>query len=85
MKKKIASLLLALVMCLGLLPTAAFAVQSNDLTISFKTAVYSISKETFVRWVDEPASQGECGPDEYVTVCPIVKNTSGAAVTLQNI
>ncbi|MEY8232284.1 S-layer homology domain-containing protein [Oscillospiraceae bacterium 50-16] len=85
MKKKIASFLLALVMCLGLLPTAAFAVQSDDLTISFKTAVYSISKETFVRWVDEPASQGECGPDEYVTVCPIVKNTSGAAVTLQNI
>ena len=45
----------------------------RQLTISFKTAIYSISKETFVRWVDEPASQGECGPDEYVTVCPIVK------------
>lgn len=85
MKKRLLSILLVLVMYLGLLPSAASAVQSDDLTISFETAVYSISKETFVRWVDEPASQGECGPDEYVTVCPIVKNTSGAAVTLQNI
>ena len=84
MKKKIVSFLLALVMCLGLLPTAASAAQSDKLAISFETAIYSISKETFVRTLPAPASQGECGPDEFVTVCAIVKNTSDAAVTLQN-
>ena len=84
MKKKIVSFLLALVMCLGLLPTAALAAQSDGLAISFENAIYSISKETFVRTLPAPASQGECGPDEFVTVCAIVKNTSDAAVTLQN-
>ena len=85
MKKKILSLLLALVICLGLLPATALAAQSGGLAVSFETAVYSISKETFVRTLPAPASQGERGPDEYVTVCAIAKNTSGAAVTLQNI
>ena len=85
MKKKFVSLLLALVMCLGLLPAGASAAQSGGLAISFETAIFSISRETFVRTLPEPASQGECGPDEYVTVCPIVKNTSGAAVTLRNV
>ena len=33
MKKKIVSFLLALVMCLGLLPTAALAAQSDGLEI----------------------------------------------------
>ncbi len=83
MKKKWLSLALALAICLGLLPTTAFAAQNGKLTISFKTAVYSISKETFVRWIDEPASQSDCGEDEYVTVCVEISNLSGAAVTLQ--
>ena len=85
MKKKFVSLLLALVLVMYLLPAGASAAQSGGLAISFETAIFSISRETFVRTLPEPASQGECGPDEYVTVCPIVKNTSGAAVTLQNI
>ena len=85
MKKRLLSILLVLVMYLGLLPAAASAVQSDDLTISFKTAVYSISKETFVRWVDEPASQDECGEDEYVTVAAVIENSSGTDVPLQNL
>ena len=85
MRKKLLSLALALVMCLGLLPGTASAVQDNVLTISFETAVYSISKETYVRTLPAPASQGECGPDEYVTICAIVKNTSGAAVTIRDL
>ena len=85
MKRTFVPLLLALVMCLGLLPAGASAAQSGGLAISFETAIFSISRETFVRTLPEPASQGECGPDEYVTVCPIVKNTSGAAVTLRNV
>lgn len=85
MKKRLLSILLVLAMYLGLLPAAASAVQSDDLTISFKTAVYSISKETFVRWVDEPASQGECGEDEYVTVAAVIENSSGTDVPLQNL
>ena len=64
MKKKIVFFLLALVMCLGLLPAAASAAQSDKLAISFETAIYSISKETFVRTLPAPASQGESGPDE---------------------
>lgn len=85
MKKRLLSILLVLLMCLGLLPATASAVQSDKLTISFKTAIYSISKEAFVRWVDEPASQGECGPDEYVTVCAVIENSSGTDVPLQNL
>ena len=85
MKKRLLSILLVLVMYLGLLPAAASAVQSDKLTISFKTAIYSISKETFVRWVDEPASQGECGEDEYVTVAAVIENSSGTDVPLQNL
>ena len=38
-KKRLLSILLVLVMYLGLLPAAASAVQSDDLTISFKTAI----------------------------------------------
>lgn len=83
MKKRLLSILLVLVMCLGLLPAAASAAQKDDLAISFKTAVYSISKEAFVRWIDEPASQSACGKDEYVTVCAEISNPSNAAVTLQ--
>ena len=85
MKKRLLSILLVLVMYLGLLPAAASAVQSDKLTISFKTAIYSISKETFVRWVDEPASQDECGEDEYVTVAAVIENSSGTDVPLQNL
>lgn len=82
MKKRLLSILLALALCLGLLPATALAAQTG-VTVSFETAIYSISKETFVRTLPEPASMDECGPDEYVTVCAIIKNTSGAAVTLQ--
>ena len=85
MKKRLLSILLVLLMCLGLLPATASAVQSDKLTISFKTAIYSISKEAFVRWVDEPASQGECGEDEYVTVAAVIENSSGTDVPLQNL
>ena len=85
MKKRLLSILLVLLMCLGLLPATASAVQSDKLTISFKTAIYSISKETFVRWVDEPASQDECGEDEYVTVAAVIENSSGTDVPLQNL
>lgn len=83
MKKRLLSTLLVLVMCLGLLPHAALAAQTG-ITVSFETAIYSISKETFIRTLPEPASKDECGPDEYVTVCAILKNDSGATVTLQN-
>ena len=85
MKKKLFPLLLALVMCLGLMPVGASAASSNGLEISFQTAIYSISKESFVRWTSELASQDECGPDEYVTVCPMIKNTSNQTVTLQQV
>ena len=85
MKRKCVSLLLALVMCLSLLPTAALAAQSGGLDVSFETAIFSISKEAFVRKLPEPASQSECGPDEYATVRVNVKNTSDAAVTLRGI
>lgn len=83
MKKRLLSILLVLVMCLGLLPAAASAAQNDGLAISFKTAVYSISKETFVRWIDEPASLSACGKDEFITVCANISNPSKAAVTLQ--
>ena len=85
MKKRLLSILLVLLMCLGLLPATASAVQSDKLTISFKTAIYSISKEAFVRWVDEPASQDECGEDEYVTVAAVINAHSGTDVPLQNL
>lgn len=83
MKKRLFSILLVLTMCLGLLPTAAFAAQSDGLTVSFKTAVYSISKESFVRWIEEPASVSDCGADEFITVCPVIANPTGTAKTLQ--
>lgn len=78
------ALALILTLCLGLLPVTSFAAQSSSLTVSLKTAVYSISKENFVRWTDEQASLDECGEDEYVTVCVVITNTSGTAVSLQS-
>lgn len=81
--KKWLSFALTLVMCLGLLPAAASATQGSSLTVSFETAVFSISRETFIRTLAEPASQGACGADEYVTVCAVISNPTGAAVTLQ--
>ena len=83
MKKQAISLLLALTLCL--MPARASAASSNGITVSLKTAIYSISNETFVRWVDEPASQDECGEDEYVTVCAVIKNSSGTDAALQNL
>lgn len=85
MRKRLLSVLLVLVMCLGLLPAAASAAQKDNLTVSFKTAVYSISKEAFVRWIDEPASQASCGKDEFITVCPVITNPTGAAATLRKL
>ena len=83
MKKKLLSVLLVLVMCLGLRPIVVSAARNDNLAISFKTAVYSVSGETFVRWMDEPASRSACGEDEYVTVCAGISNLSGEAVILQ--
>lgn len=80
MKRVLSFVLLLLVFGCGAAPAAA---QSDGLTVSFETAVYSISKETFLRTLPEPASQEACGPDEYATVCAVIKNPSGAAVTLQ--
>lgn len=86
-KKKMLSFMLTFVLvltlCPGFLPGAVYAAESSSLTVSFKTAVYSISKETFVRWINEPASSDACGEDEYVTVCVEITNTSGTAVSLQ--
>ena len=82
--KRIQALLLSLLLIAGCGVGTASAEQSGSLSVSFRTAVYSISQETFVRWTDELASQGACGPDEYVTVCAVVSNPSGQAVTLQN-
>lgn len=80
--KKWLSFALTLAMCLGLLATTVSAAQESDLSVSFETAVFSISEETFVRMLPEPASLGECGKDEYVTVCAVISNLTGAAVTL---
>ena len=77
MKRVLSFVLLLLVFGCGAAPAAA---QSDGLTVSFETAVYSISKETFLRALPEPASQEACGPDEYATVCAVIKNPSGAAV-----
>ena len=81
--KRILSLLLSLLLVVGCGAPAVFAAQSGGLTVSFRTAVYSISKETFVRWTGERASLADCGKDEYVTVCAVISNPSGAAVTLR--
>lgn len=78
------ALMLALTICLGFLPETVFAAQSGSVTFLLKTAVFSISKETFVRWTDEQASLDECGEDEYVTVCAVITNTSGAAVPFRS-
>lgn len=81
--KRILSLLLSLLLVIGCGAPAVSADQSGGLTVSFKTAVYSISKETFLRWTDERASTADCGKDEYVTVCAVISNPSDAAVTLK--
>lgn len=85
MRKKLVSVALVLVMCLELLPRTAFAVQTGGLSVSFETAIFSISKETFVRTPPEPASQAECGKDEYLTVRALVSKPEGMAVTLRKI
>ncbi len=82
--KRILSFLLCLILVVGCGFGTASAVQSSNVTVSFKTAVYSISKETFVRWTDELASLDGCGEDEFVTLCVELTNASGSAVTLQN-
>ena len=83
--KRILSFVLSLLLVVGCLAGTASAAPSDNITVSFKTAVYSISKETFVRWTSERASLDECGEDEYITVCPVLTNNSGAAVTLRNV
>ena len=83
--KRILSFVLSLLLVVGCLAGTASAAPSDNITVSFKTAVYSISKETFVRWTSERASLDECGEDEYITVCPVLTNTSGTAVTLRNV
>lgn len=83
--KRILSFVLSLLLVVGCLAGTASAAPSDNITVSFKTAVYSISKETFVRWTSEQASLDECGEDEYITVCPVLTNNSGAAVTLRNV
>ena len=61
--KRIFSLLLSLVLAVGCVAGTAAAAQTSGVTVSFETAIYSISKETFVRTLPEPASMDECGPD----------------------
>lgn len=82
--KRILSLILSLLMVIGLGTMTAYAAPSDGLTITFGTAIYSISKETFIRMVPEPASQAECGEDEFVTLIINITNDSSAPVTLSN-
>ena len=82
--KRILCLILSLILVIGFGSMTTYAAKSDGLTISFGTAIYSTSKETFIRMVPEPASQAECGEDEFVTLIVNITNNSSVPVTLSN-
>lgn len=81
--KRLLSVVLSLCLLVGFGTTIAFASQDDNLRISFRTAVYSVSEEKFKRWTKEQASLDECGEDEYVTLCAEITNTSAVPVNIK--
>ena len=82
--KRLLSLFLSLLLVVGC-GAGAVAAPGDGLTVSFETAVYSISGEKFIRTLPEPASLDSCGEDEYISLCVVFQNTSGSDLPLRDL
>ncbi len=81
--RRITALVLTLVLVLGCSVGTAFAAPAGGISVTFRTAIYSITNESFVRWPTELASMDECGSDEFLTVAVTVKNQKSVPLTIQ--
>lgn len=84
MIRMIRMILLALFVTL-MFPCTAAAAEDGALSYSAEIAVYSISRESWVRSCGQIASLDELGPDEYLTYRLTVTNTSQKDLASQHL